>query len=252
MAQASDASPVVFRYHFTFPSGVQKTFTVHLDPRTLQLLPPERPSLPEWTRLGCSKCPNCPLTDAQSPQCPAATSLIDIVEHFGRSLSIEQVDVRIEAGERQYLKRCSLQEAVSSLVGLYMATSGCPVMARLRPMVRFHLPFATLEETRYRALSMYLLAQYLIAQHGGTPDWNCRGLVDLYEAVRRVNLAFANRLREAGVEDASLNALIRLDAFADTIAFTVDQKLLEELTPLFQAYLAGETGGASAARGSHP
>ena len=34
--------------------------------------------------------------------------------------------------------------------GLIMATAGCPWTDRLRPMARFHLPFATEAETVYR------------------------------------------------------------------------------------------------------
>ena len=37
-----------------------------------------------------------------------------------------------------------------------MALSGCPVLEQLKPMARFHLPFASVEETIYRAASMYL------------------------------------------------------------------------------------------------
>ena len=34
-------------------------------------------------------------------------------------------------------------------------------MESLKPMVRFHLPFATVEETVFRSVSTYLLSQYL-------------------------------------------------------------------------------------------
>tara|TARA_B100000686_G_scaffold86198_1_gene93073 strand:- start:90 stop:251 length:162 start_codon:yes stop_codon:yes gene_type:complete len=45
--------------------------------------------------------------------------------------------------ERCYVEHTTMTEAVSSLLGIYMVTSGCPVMDKLRPMVRFHLPLAT-------------------------------------------------------------------------------------------------------------
>jgi hypothetical protein len=144
--------------------------------------------------------------------------------------------VRIATAERQYVKECSLQEGMSSLIGIYMVTSGCPVMAKLKPMVRYHLPFSTLDETRYRAISMYLLAQYFLARKGRAPDWALQRLVQFYEEVSTVNKHFFQRLTQIRVEDASLNALIRLDAFASTIAFTIDEHLLDELEQLFKAH----------------
>lgn len=239
-APVDENGPVKFRYQFTFRSGDVKTFEARLAAGTMQLEQPARTDWPDWTRLSNNKCSNCPLNEAESPHCPAATSMADTIEYFAQSNSIEQVDVRIDAGERQYVKRCALPEAVSSLIGIYMTTSGCPVMAKFRPMVRFHLPFATLEETRYRVLSMYLLAQYLRAKRGASAEWDGKGIGPLVEEIRTVNDYFSKRLRTTNIEDATLNAIVRLDAFADVIAFTVDQHMLETLEPLFRAYLPGQ------------
>ncbi len=228
--------PITFRYIFTFPDGRQDVFVIQLDGNTVDLLQEPQKELPEWTRLGVSQCPNCPLAEQEHPRCPAAVSLVGIVERFGRSLSIEQVEVRLETEARTFVKRASLQEAVSSLIGLYMVTSGCPIMGKLKPMARYHLPFSTLEETRYRVLSMYLLAQYFIAKRGRSPDWEFKELIRLYEEIQTVNSHFFKRLAQTDVEDASLNAIVRLDAFAGSIAFTVDQQLLEELERLFRSY----------------
>jgi len=49
-----------------------------------------------------------------------------------------------------------------------------PIFEKLKPMVRFHLPFASIEETKYRAISMYLLAQYFLYQQGSQPDWDLK------------------------------------------------------------------------------
>jgi hypothetical protein len=236
-APAGPEDPLVFHYRLTSPDGAVRTFTVPLDRNNLQLIQPARTSFPEWTNLSFHKCPNCPLSEAASPQCPAAVSLIDVVDAFRSSQSIEEVAVDVETPERRYSKRCALQEVVSSLIGLHMAASGCPIMAKLRPMARSHLPFSTLEDTRYRALSMYLLAQYFIARRGGAADWDLSRLVKLYEEVLTVNTHFFKRLLSLGLEDASLNAVVRLDSFAGTIAFTVDEHILDELEQLFHAYL---------------
>ena len=234
--RAEVTPPLTFQYHFRFDSGRDQRFTVRLDPHRMTLLHTPRSPLPAWTALGHCQCPNCPLTPAQSPQCPAAVGLVELVGAFEQTRSIEQVTLRVEAEERVYEKRTSIQEAVSALLGVYMATSGCPVMAKLKPMVRFHLPFATIEETHFRALSMYLVAQYLIAKRGGRPDWECRGLVALYEQVMTVNEHFFKRLAGTGMEDAGLNALVRLDLYASAVAMTAED-ILQEVQSVFEAYL---------------
>ena len=235
--RAEVTPPLAFHYQFRFESGRELRVTVRLDGRTLTLLQTPREPLPDWTALTHRQCPNCPLSPAQSPRCPAAVSLVELVEAFAQTRSIEQVTLRVEAEERVYEKRTSIQEAVSALLGVYMATSGCPVMAKLKPMVRFHLPFATVEETHFRAFSTYLVAQYLIAKRGGRPDWECRGLVALYEQVMTVNEHFFKRLAGTGMEDAGLNALVRLDLYASAVAVTAEE-ILEEVQSVFEAYLS--------------
>jgi hypothetical protein len=122
-------------------------------------------------------------------------------------------------------------------MGLYMVTSGCPILNKLRPMVHTHLPFATIDETTFRVTGMYLLAQYFVQQRGRTPDWNLRQLVHLCEEVASVNQAFARRLLSINPKDASLNALAALDCFTLSTAFSIGRDQLRDLEPLFQAYL---------------
>lgn len=234
----ADSGEIVFRYWFTWENGREEQVDVRLDSKSMNLIQEPAADLPEWTRLDYQKCPNCPLSSEQTPRCPAAVSLVDVVRRFGKNLSLERVVVRVEAPERQYAKHAALQEGVSALIGVYMVTSGCPVMARLKPMVRHHLPFATMDETRYRALSMYLLAQYLLARQGRQADWEAKDFTRMYAEIQKVNAHFFQRLAKSDVEDASLNAIVRLDAMADTISFTINQQMLDDLVQLFQAYLS--------------
>jgi len=106
----------------------------------------------------------------------------------------------------------------------------------LRPMVRFHLPLADLEETRYRAFSMYLLAQYMRKQRGLTTDWELDGLERVYAQVHQVNLAIAKSIRKGAERDANANALVRLDLFADGVSVSLRDQL-RELEHLFEIYL---------------
>lgn len=149
-------------------------------------------------------------------------------------LASEEIAVETEA--RTYLKRAPLQAGISGIIGLIMVTSGCPVMDRLRPMVRTHIPFSTLDETTYRALSMYLLSQYFVRRRGGTPNWDLSGLMEVYGEVRKVNKAFVKRLHTLQIEDASLNAIVNLDVFASFTSMNIATAQLEEVEQLFAAY----------------
>ncbi len=220
----------VIRYEFSHadPAGgaaKTSTFTIELDPKTLlnRAAPPD--PRPDWTQLSFQKCPHCPL---KSESCPAALSLTDVVSHFADIVSFERVAARVTVPERVYEQQdVAVQQALSSLLGVYMATSGCPVLAPMRPMVRFHLPFASELETIARATSMYLLGQYLVAQDGGTPDWSLTKLSESYQAAGQVNRAFAGRLRAAVVKDANVNALIRLDTFTRSVPDLIDSQMDE-------------------------
>jgi Domain of unknown function (DUF6901) len=56
----------------------------------------------------------------------------------------------IPFNERSYFKKTTMQKGIVSLLGILLVSSGCPVMAKLRPMVRFHLPFASMLATTFR------------------------------------------------------------------------------------------------------
>jgi len=118
----------------------------------------------------------------------------------------DEVDMVVEAPERTYTKRVDFKSALRSLLGIYMVTGGCPIMDKLRSMMRFHLPFATRLETTYRAISHYLITQFLLAQKGNVPDWELKNLGSIYKDIDMVNLHFRQRLKEAGKESYSENA----------------------------------------------
>ena len=228
--------PLTFDYRFAFANGKVKEFHVELDRDNLRLNFPRRESYPEWTRLSHHQCENCPLKEKDSFYCPVAKNMVDVIEFFKNAVSHEIAGVEITSENRTYYKETSLQDGISSLVGIIMVTSGCPVMDKLKPMVKLHLPFATGEETLYRAISMYLLAQYFTYKRGGSPDWDMDKLLKIYEEVRLVNRSFCRRLAGTCGQDANLNAVIHLDCFADRTAFTLEEKKLHEFERFFDAY----------------
>ena len=228
---------VRIEYEFTLRNGVRKQFAVSLQKPGLGLVPPGRGALPAWTALTHHRCPNCPLDPARHPHCPVAANLVDVIESFRDCVSTEEARIVIRHAAREYHRRASVQYGVSSLMGLYMVTSGCPILDKLRPMVQTHLPFATIDETTYRVVSMYLLAQYFLHQRGRRMDWKLDLLVRLCEDINQVNQAFVGRIQSIRPRDASLNAIVNLDCFPTLTAFSITRDSLKGLEALFGAYL---------------
>jgi len=228
----------VITYQFAFADGTSREFSVELRQPSLELVPVPLVKAPEWTALTFRQCPNCPLREDDPPHCPIARNLVPMIEAFQDRMSYDEVEVTVQGEARTYRKSCSLQEGVSSLMGLIMPTSGCPYLDKLRPMVFTHLPFATPEQTTYRAVSMYLLAQFFRQQHGQTPDWELKDLSRSYDDIHRVNRAFAKRLASIQEKDANRNAIVKLDNFARITAFSIAEQWWEDIESIFRPYLA--------------
>lgn len=233
----SSAEALSFSYRFLFKNGEEKRFSIFVDPNTLDNIKPEGVEYPEWTLMKNFKCPHCPLSEEVHQYCPVAINLVDVIKFFSDALSYEQVEIMIETTARNYFKKTSLQDGVSAMIGVLMVTSGCPVMGKLKPMVRFHLPFATLEETEYRVLSMYLLAQFFLWKKGNEPDWEMKNLVNIYEDIKILNLNVCKQIADLESKDTSINSVVVLNNFADYVSFSVDQKMLDEVEVLFKDYL---------------
>lgn len=231
--QSRSSDTYLIRYVFRLPTGGEHVIDVALDPVTLAARVPPPASghagsaPPAWTALGHQQCKNCPLKPAQSPHCPAALAIASVVATFADHWSIEEADVRVETPERTVSKATALQHGLSSLLGVLLATSGCPVLRKLRPLARYHLPFASEEETVFRAVSMYLVAQFLRAEDGKPADFRLDGLAELYREIGTVNRGLAARMRSAATKDANVNAVIVLDAFAKSLPDVIETRLAE-------------------------
>ncbi|MCF7792748.1 MAG: hypothetical protein K9N09_02180 [Candidatus Cloacimonetes bacterium] len=226
-----------FKYHIIDVNGNQKDFKIQVDAKTLSIIPKETEDLPEWSLLEFKQCPNCSLNSEEVKYCPVAKNLFPIMEFFKDSVSFEDSVFVLETKNRNYSKHTSLQQGVSAMIGIIMATSGCPILSKLKPMVRFHLPFASPQETLYRAMSMYLVQQYFKNKKGEEPDWELEGLIKIYEKVHDVNLAFFKRLSYLKGKDANVNSLIILDNFANYVNFSIDRSKLSSIEELFEESL---------------
>ncbi|RMF94157.1 MAG: hypothetical protein D6734_08415 [Candidatus Schekmanbacteria bacterium] len=234
---AASENEILFQYKFLLDKGLEKEFNLILDRDTLNLKESYKKDLPLWTVLTFRQCPICPLTTQTHQHCPIAVNLVDVVSFFSDSLSYEEVELYIKTDARNFVKKTSLQQGISSLIGIYMVTSGCPIMDKLKPMVRFHLPFSTIEETKYRAMSMYLMAQYFLYKEGEKPDWDMKYLSNIYDDIKVLNMSFAQRLAGIGIQDATANALVELDCFAENIRVSISKDKMDEIKGLFKSYL---------------
>jgi hypothetical protein len=228
MNQKTDKN-IVFRYNFTFSNDQVKTLTAVVDRETLSIIKPERKYFPDWAKMKNFRCPHCPLNEEEYQYCPLALNLQDILDEFSDKNSYDIVDVSVETPARNYHKKTSLQEGVSSLLGILMVTSGCPVMGKLKPLLYFHLPFASIDETEVRALSLYLLAQYVKYLKGQEPDWEMKKLKKIYEDVRTLNHHVSKKIVNLSNRDANINSLIVLNNFAEFVTIILGEKTIDEL-----------------------
>lgn len=214
-------------YEFTLADGRVHRFMVGGEDER-----PVTAELPSWTALTFHQCGNCPLSTADTRRCPAATDVFRIAERFADKLSYERVHVRVQRGDRSYEMDCDVQTGLGSLLGLAMASSGCPILGQLRGLARFHLPFAEFEETLFRTVGLYLLRQYFTAKDGGIPDFELVGLAQLYDDLQEVNRAFKRRIEAISPRDASINAVTLLFSVSALVAMQLDCGLeqLRELT----------------------
>ncbi|MCL6414746.1 hypothetical protein MIB92_03710 [Aestuariirhabdus sp. Z084] len=180
---------------------------------------------PEWTELKHSRCTNCPLDETKHSHCPVALDLRQVVDDFKDLPSMKKASVTVVSEEREYMKMVGLEEGLRALMGLIMASSNCPVLEKLKPMARHHLPFSTMDEFILRSVSIYLTQQYFIHRDGGEPDWDLKGLVANNKELQLVNQAFWQRIHSACGEDSNLKALLSFFTLSSSVSYSLETQL---------------------------
>lgn len=192
-----------------------------------------------FTRLDNNQCENCPLNIKDSPRCPAAENLASVINTFRKVKSYEKVKIEVETNARTYSFYGDLTKGLHSLVGLAMASSQCPHMKFLRPMARFHLPFATSTETILRSMSFHLLRGYLTDPENKI---DFAPLFVKYGEVEKINQAMMERIRSFEVNDTGMHAIVMLDSFISIFGLKYDSNLTE-LKDIFDVKVADEAKG---------
>ncbi len=222
---AMDTNTITYKYCFDFPDGTKKRFLINLDAKTL-LLDPTVQNPPDWTRLIEHQCSCCALDETDTFNCPLAVNISELVTNFKDIASFESCKVSCVTAERTVTKDTIVQDGLSSIMGIIMATSGCPTMNILKPMARFHLPFATVDESMFRSASVYLLRQYFAHQEDGTGDFSLKNIKSHYSKIELVNSGILNRIQYATKLDADRNAIVILNSLAQILYLEIDDNLL--------------------------
>jgi hypothetical protein len=227
---------ITVQYRFKLAHQPDEVFDINIDAQTLSMKDPLPDSLPDWTKLEFYQCPNCTLKPEQSPHCPLAGNLVNVVTRFNRLLSYDQLEVEVTSQKRIISNVTTAQRGLRSLMGLIIGVSDCPRTFFLKPMARFHLPFSDEIETIYRATSTYLLAQYFRKMESGKADFKLNGLAEKYHHLHLINTSIAHRLRNASQTDSTVNALVLLDIFTKALPKAIEESL-EEIRYLFAPFL---------------
>jgi hypothetical protein len=207
-------------YRFQLEGRAPVEFRVTAEPAAQELA-----KLPGWTKLEHCQCSNCPLKTIDTARCPAAVEILPVVTEFQAEDAYQKVFVVVQDDRRTYSKSTTLEEALRSLLGLKMATSGCPVLSELKPMAIHHLPFASPDEFIMRSVSHYLLQQSLAKRNDEEPDWDLKGLVARNQRLQLVNQALWQRIHSVCSGDSNLKALLNFFSMASSVSFSLESQL---------------------------
>ncbi|MEE4111519.1 MAG: hypothetical protein V2I40_01810 [Desulfobacteraceae bacterium] len=214
-----------FNYDIDLEDGQRTRFHIALNPSTLTMMPASPEPYPSWTQLCHQQCKCCPLSSHTHLYCPIAVNITQLVDRFKDIHSHKNCMVVCETVDRTYSKRTSAMEGLTAVFGIVMATSNCPVMNFLKPMARFHLPFASVEETTARSTSLFLLGQYFEYKKGRVNRFDFDTLEKSYARVQLVNEGLLARIRSLGSRDADKNAIITLHSISQFLSVEMDFSL---------------------------
>lgn len=216
--------------HYTFECD-EHLLEYQVDVERRYDLRAERSDLPAWTRLAHCQCENCPLTVKDASHCPAAVDLVPVITDFQRIPADKIARITVVTPQRTYSKQTEIEEGLRALMGVIMASSACPILSKLKPNARYHLPFSSQQDYTMRSVSFYLLRQYFLYREGSRPDWDLQGLVTLNQDLKTVDEALGERVKEACSDDANLKALLSFFNMSSSLGSSLDEQL-QALMPL--------------------
>ena len=187
----------------------------------------------KWAELDFHKCDHCPLSSDEHQYCPASVSIADIIEYFNDHPGHTHARCIVHTQGKTIVADKSIQEALTALIGLRLASSKCPILSHMKPMARFHDPFLSPYQLVYRATSMFLLGQYIRHREGESAEWSGDGLKTLYDKVGRVNMKLSERIRSAGEVESTPCSMMIFSVLTISMTLLFDEHL-EILKGLYQ------------------
>ncbi len=225
---------LIYRFFFTEDAG-EECIALNYDSETVAIESDQDEPLPAWARLEHQKCEHCPLSSQEHQYCPLAAGWSQVIDKFSNLVSHKELDLEVVTKERTVRQRTTAQRAISSILGFIGAASGCPKTAFLKPMAYFHLPLSSADETIMRATGTYLLGQYIRRAKGLEGKLELEGLKNIYTDIRLINRKMIDRIKSHCQNDATINAIVSLDMFANLMPFVIDDQI-EDIEHLFDAY----------------
>ena len=174
---------------------------------------------PAWTQLSHHQCEHCPL-DSNETHCPLARQLATLTPHFENLNTHDGALIRVFTKHRIYEHTASIQQGLSSLLGLIFATSACPHLKFFRPMARFHLPFASSEETLFRVFATFALHNIMADTSGLI--FQMEDLRKLYQNLHIINQAMSKRIQSVMAEDSTAHAVVLLDILSKSMLYSIE------------------------------
>lgn len=202
-------------YHIRSEQGADVEHELHIDEATNISQRPDLARIPDCAMLENHQCDHCPLNSEQHRYCPVMHRLSPLIENIHAQLnSFDHVELEVVTPGRRIFVETTAQRALGSLFGLIIASSPCIHYAFFRPLVPYHLPVASIEETNFRTLSLYLINQYFLQEEGVVDGISFDDLDEIYANISSANAHLSRRVGEVLEKDGMLNALVLLDMFS--------------------------------------
>lgn len=201
----------IFEYQFNLPNGEVYIYPIVVNKfGQIILKEPIADDVKDVVKLENCRCSNCPLSNSDYPNCPAAEAVLDIVSHFKDLDSFQMCHVEVTENRRKISADVDIQSGLRSLLGLVLPLTACPHFRFLRQMALRHLPFSSSHETLVRVIGFYLLGEYL-----ETPEKvaHLEKLERQYNELNAVNQGLIDRISSYESKDAGRNAIVVLDSF---------------------------------------
>lgn len=218
-------------YRITKPCGTSIHIPVVLNEQGLAAEKAAAVGEAEYMGKNCTDC------EVHHGCCKAENALSEVIKRFDDLKSTDFIHAEVQMEGRQISMDSQAPRALASLMGLLMASSGCPRLIPFRAMALFHLPFATAEENAIRAAGFWLMRCW--TQNMNLAENPFTALQVAWDSLEEVNQYLSRKLLAQTSNDAASNGIAFLDVLAKMGTMGLDSAL-ETLRPVLNASASAE------------